>query len=156
MRNHGMVERNCVEEFGMVSRMDALHATILNYRLFHLPRVIEARRKNALLYKQLLNPDRVFIPPERESEFNTYHTFVIQVDRRDELRRELFFSGIETAIHYPVPIHLQPAGLRLSYEIGDFPETERQAERILTLPVNQSLEEADITFVSEKINSLLA
>jgi len=156
MRNHGMVERNSVEEFGMVSRMDSLQATILGFRLSRLSMVIEARRKHAALYARLLNPDRVYVPPEKEGEFNTYHTFVVQVDGRDELRHELLAKGIETAVHYPVPIHLQPAGYRLTYRAGDFPETEKQAERILTLPINQHLEEADIRYVAESVNTLLA
>ncbi len=156
MRNHGMVERNRVEEFGMVSRMDSLQATILSFRLSRLSAVIEARRKHAALYAHLLNPDRVFVPPEKEGEFNTYHTFVVQVDGRDELRHELLAKGIETAIHYPVPIHLQPAGHRLTHRVGDFPETEKQAERILTLPINQYLEEADIRYVAESVNTLVA
>jgi dTDP-4-amino-4,6-dideoxygalactose transaminase len=155
MRNHGMADRNNVEAFGMVSRMDALQATILNFRLSRLPKVIEARRKNAALYLSRLNPDCVFAPPEQESEFNTYHTFVVQVDGRDDLRRELLARGIETAVHYPVPIHLQPAGHVLPYRAGDFPETEKQAKRILTLPVNQYLQKTDIGYVADSLNNLL-
>ena len=77
------------------------------------------------------------MPPCRNEEFNTFHTFVVQVDRRDELQAYLQGRGIKTAIHYPVPIHLQPAARALGHKKGDFPVTERQAERILTLPVNQ-------------------
>ena len=83
MRNHGLIDRNNVEVFGMVSRMDALQAAILNFRLAHLHETIEARRRNANLYQQLLDPELVYFPPEKYEEFNTYHTFVIQVDRRD-------------------------------------------------------------------------
>ncbi len=153
-RNHGLVDRNNVEQFGMVSRMDALQAEILTYRLGRLPAVIEARRRNARIYHETLDPELVFFPLERDCEFNTYHTFVIQSERRDELRQDLRSRGIETAIHYPVPIHLQPAASGLKYDEGDFPVTERQARRILTLPVNQFLAEGDIRYVAESVNEL--
>lgn len=155
MRNHGLIDRNNVEVFGMVSRMDALQAAILNFRLAHLHETIEARRRNANLYQQLLDREFVYFPPEKDEEFNTYHTFVIQVDRRDELRASLASDGVETAIHYPIPIHLQAAGRRLGYQEGDFPVTELQAKRILTLPINQSLSEEQIHFVADKVNHFM-
>ena len=139
----------------MVSRMDALQAAILNFRLAHLHETIEARRRNANLYQQLLDPEFVYFPPEKYEEFNTYHTFVIQVDRRDELRASLASDGVETAIHYPIPIHLQAAGRRLGHQEGDFPVTELQATRILTLPINQSLSEEQIHFVAGKVNHFM-
>ncbi len=151
-RNHGLVTRDRVERFGQVSRMDTLQAAILGYRLGRLEDVIRRRRANAALYLERLDPAHVFVPPEREREFNTYHTFVVQVDRRDELRAFLKARGVETAIHYPVPIHLQPAAGDLGYGPGDFPVTERQAGRILTLPVNQTLVPEDIVYVSDLIN----
>ena len=155
MRNHGLIDRNNVEVFGMVSRMDALQAAILNFRLAHLHETIEARRRNANLYQQLLDPEFVYFPPEKDEEFNTYHTVVIQVDRRDELRASLAACGVETAIHYPIPIHLQAAGRRLGHQEGDFPVTELQATRILTLPINQSLSEEQIHFVAGKVNHFM-
>jgi dTDP-4-amino-4,6-dideoxygalactose transaminase len=152
LRNHGLVDRNTAVEFGFVSRMDTLQATVLDFRLGHLDDIIKRRRDNAACYCKLLNPDHVFVAPDRQIEFNTYHTFVIQSDRRDALRQHLADQGIGTAIHYPVPIHLQPAAAGLGYKPGDFPVTERQAERILTLPVNQSLTVRQIEMVSEEIN----
>ena len=107
MRNHGLVDRNTVEEFGYVSRMDTIQAAILNYRIDHLDGVIAKRRSNAMLYRELL--DSSHMPDEGEEYFNTFHTFVIQVDQRDELAAYLSDRGIQTAIHYPVPIHLQSA-----------------------------------------------
>ena len=104
------------------------------------------------MYRELLNSGHVYIPEEREEEFNTFHTFVIQCDLRDELQKYLFEKGIETAIHYPVPIHLQPAASSLGYSKGDFPVTEAQSEQILTLPIHQYLEKNDIKYVCEFIN----
>jgi dTDP-4-amino-4,6-dideoxygalactose transaminase len=94
----------------------------------------------------------VFIPPCRNHEFNTFHTLVIQGDRRDELQGWLKDRGIGTAIHYPVPIHLQPAARELGYRPGDFPVAEAQAERILTLPVNQFLSEDEVARVAGAVS----
>jgi len=76
---------------------------------------------------------------------------VIQVDRRDELQRHLREIGIKTAIHYPIPIHLQPAAAYLGHRRGDFPACEQQADRILTLPVNQSMTASDVETVAGEV-----
>lgn len=153
LRNHGMTNRDKIESFGYVSRMDNLQAAILNYRLKNLDEVIKLRRSNVNFYKKNLNPKFVFIPKEKKYEFNTYHTFVIQVSKRDKLRDFLKKHKIGTAIHYPIPIHLQPACKKFSYNKGDFPETEKQAEKILTLPINQFLNSSDLKYIVEKVNS---
>jgi dTDP-4-amino-4,6-dideoxygalactose transaminase len=132
--------------------MDSLQAAILHFRLGRLDDTVRRRRANAALYRERLDPKRVFIPEDRDREFNTYHTLVIQVDRRDELRAFLQAQGVGTAIHYPVPIHLQPASAGLGYRAGDFPVTERQAGRILTLPINQTLSPDDISYVADRVN----
>ena len=153
LRNHGLIDRNTVAEFGFVSRMDVLQAAILNYRFTKLASTIDTRRKNANFYMNHLNQEFVFFLPEQSWEYNTYHTFVIQVDKRDKLNRALAESGIETAIHYPVPIHLQPAARKFGYNLGDFPVTERQSKCILTLPIHQFLTEADLERITSAINT---
>jgi len=151
LRAHGMADRATIEEWGLVSRMDTLQAAVLNYRLDKLPDVIAKRRANAALYQKLLHHERIYVPPCRNEEFNTFHTFVVQVDRRDELQAHLKSIGIKTAIHYPVPIHLQPAAKSLGHAMGDFPMTERQAGRILTLPVNQYMSPSDVETVAGEV-----
>ena len=89
---------------------------------------------------------------ETKDQFNTYHTFVIQVNQRDELKKYLEKNGIGTAIHYPVPIHLQKCSKLLGYKKGDFPETEKQSKRILSLPINQFLRKQEIIYISNLIN----
>lgn len=153
LRSHGLVDRNVVETFGYVSRLDAIQAAVLAYRLTRLEMTIKCRRENAELYRSLLNPEFVFIPEDDLKERNSYHTFVVQVDRRDELVSHLLSCGIGTAIHYPIPIHLQPAARSFGHQLGSFPNTERQAKRILTLPINQHLDESEIRLVSQTINS---
>ena len=151
-RNHGMVNRNIVDHFGIVTRMDNLQASILNYRLKKLEEVTLQRRRNAQLYIDGIDHPNVFIPEEKNSEYNVYHTFVIQTKFRDELKEHLNKNKIDTAIHYPIPIHLQPAAKKLGYKTGDFPITERQAKEILTLPVNQFLEKNDLERIITVIN----
>lgn len=152
LRNHGFIDRDTIVEWGSVSRMDTLQAVVLRFRLSRLASVIERRRKNANVYFANLRPSGFYVPPESPSEYNTYHLFVIQVDRREDLQRFLSDRGIGTKVHYPVPIHLQPAAAYLGYPPGSLPNTERQAERILTIPINQFLTEADVVQISEAVN----
>ena len=115
--------------------------------------MIERRRRNAETYRRLLRDAPVFIPPCRNHEFNTFHVFVIQADRRNELQAHLQNRGIGTAIHYPIPIHLQPAAKSLGHKKGDFPVTERQADRILSLPIHQFLSLDDQIYVADEIKA---
>jgi dTDP-4-amino-4,6-dideoxygalactose transaminase len=156
LRNNGLADRNTVTEWGVVSRLDHLQAAVLRHRLDRLDGIVAARRRNAEQYRARLDGAVVFAPPCRPAEFNSFHTFVIQVERRDELQAFLTANGVGTAIHYPVPIHLQPAAQSLGYRPGDFPVTERQAGRILTLPVNQSLTAQEIDYVAETVNGFYA
>ena len=151
MRNHGLIDRNTVEVFGYVSRMDTLQASIIDYRLNHLKSIINKRRKNAEIYFRHLKHIPLKLLHEGNFEYNSYHTFVIQAEKRDELKSFLQKKNIETSIHYPIPIHLQPAAQYLGYEKGSFPVTERQAEQILTLPINQHLKTEDIEYVCDSI-----
>ena len=154
LRTHGMIDRNTVKQFGYVSRMDSIQAAILNFRINKLNLVTEKRRKNADLYYNMLDRSKIFIPDQRPEEYNTFHTFVIQVENRDLLKEKLAKQGIETGIHYPVPIHLQPASIGLGYKKGDFKIAENQATRILTLPINQYLKEAEIREIAHQVNKL--
>jgi dTDP-4-amino-4,6-dideoxygalactose transaminase len=153
LRNQGMSERNIVNKFGTVSRMDNIQAAILNYRFQKLENVIYKRRKNAKAYIEQLDQENIYIPKEQVYEFNSYHTFVIQSDRREKLKAHLTKNGIGSAIHYPVPIHLQPASKNLGYQKGDFPVTEKQSQQILTLPINQYLTNDDLNRIISSVNA---
>ena len=95
-------------------------------------------------HKKRLDLKNVFFPKEEKYQFNSYHTFVIQVARRNDLKKYLLKNGISTAVHYPIPIHLQPASKFLCYNKGSFPMAEMQAKKILTLPINQFLKIREI------------
>ena len=153
LRTHGMDEnRNNVKNFGYVSRMDNLQAAILNFRIKNLKKIIRIRRNNVNLYLENLDLKRVYFPFENQDQFNTYHTFVIQVEKKDQLKKFLKYKGIDTAIHYPVPIHLQRASKFLGLKNGSFPNSEEQSKKILTLPINQFLKKDEILYICKQIN----
>lgn len=156
LANHGLTDRDHAVRFGGVSRMDSLQAALLRLKLAGLGEIVDRRRAHAALYRARLDPDRVFLPDDEPHRFSTYHTLVVQVDRRDELRDALAAAGIGTAIHYPIPIHLQEAARELGYRRGDLPVAERQAGRILSLPVHQILEDDDIERVAVAVNGFFA
>lgn len=153
LRSHGMeYSRDNVKYFGYVSRMDNLQAAILNYRLNGIRKIIEKRRNNVNLYLNHLNLENVFFPIEKKEEFNTYHTFVIQVPERDKLKKYLKINGVETAIHYPIPIHLQTASKKIGLDKVLLPKTIKQSKEILTLPINQFLNKKEILYICNLIN----
>ena len=147
-----MTNRNVIKNFGYVSRMDNLQAAILNFRIKKINKIISQRRKNVKLYFKYLNNRNIYIPKEKKEEFNTYHTFVVQVESRDKLRTYLKNRGIMTSIHYPIPIHKQPAYKKMINKVSTYKNTEDQAEKILTLPIHQYLKKKEIMFISKNIN----
>jgi dTDP-4-amino-4,6-dideoxygalactose transaminase len=154
LRSHGMEEdRNNVKNFGYVSRMDNIQAAILNFRLKGLRKIIKIRRNNVKIYLENLNSSKVYFPEETSDQFNTYHTFVVQVKQRDKLKNYLKRNGVDSTIHYPVPIHLQKCSIKLGYKKGDFLTTESQAKEILSLPINQFLQNKEIVKISKLINN---
>jgi dTDP-4-amino-4,6-dideoxygalactose transaminase len=155
LRNHGLVDRDTVCEFGYVSRLDALQAAVLRYRLGRLDEMIERRRCNVALYRELLKGEPIRLPEQKPYEFHTFVNLVSQCDRRDELQRHLADKGVQTVVHYNTPIHLQPAAESLRCRKGEFPVTERLCETILALPANQSLRHQDVTYVCDEIRFLL-
>ena len=95
--------------------------------------------------------DLLILPKETSAEKSVYHTFVVQAHDRNNLQQYLKQNSIGTAIHYPVPIHLHPVAQDLGYKIGDFPKTESQSRKIISLPIYSSLEEESIEYVCHKI-----
>ena len=150
IRNHGLIDRNSIKEFGYVSRLDTLQAAFLNYRLTKLDQVIKKRKDNARLYLNQLSDLNIILPKEEIGEFHTYHTFVIQVSNRSRLINFLKQNGIETSIHYPKPINVQKPSINLNFNI-DTPNSKKQALRILSLPIHQYLTKKDIEYVCDKI-----
>ncbi|MBM4149528.1 MAG: DegT/DnrJ/EryC1/StrS family aminotransferase [Lentisphaerae bacterium] len=154
LRNIGLETRDNAVAWAGNSRLDTLQAALVMVKLRHLAEWTEARRANAAFYRTALSDlPAVRVPAESPREKCVYHTFVVQAERRDELRAFLAGKGVGTAIHYPIPIHLQTAGLSLGYGKGAFPVAENQAARILSLPVHQGLRREEAEYVVAQIRA---
>ena len=152
LRNHGHPHRDDCLEFSLNSRLDGLQAEILRIKLRGLGAVTRRRKRNAALYQSLLaGCPQVDCPQDEPGMESVYHTFVIQCEKRDHLRKHLARKGIGTAVHYPVPIHLMKVGKKLGFKKGAFPETEHLTKRILSLPIHQDLSERQIRAVALEI-----
>ena len=146
LRNHGRITKKYEHEIeGYSSRLDNLQAAILQVKLRHLNKWNESRRKNAKKYNELLNNiGGIITPYEADYAKHVYHLYVIRAEGRDKLREDLKSKGIATGIHYPIPLHLQPAYSYLDYKKGDSPVTEKTSQEILSLPMYAELSENQI------------
>jgi dTDP-4-amino-4,6-dideoxygalactose transaminase len=126
---------------GYNGRLDAVQAGILRTKLGHLADWNAERQAHASRYNELLraNTDTVHLPYEPSWSRAVYHLYVVQVADRDIVRQRLSSAGVETGIHYPIPLHLQKAYSNLGYGPGAFPVAEAAAGRILSLPMYPSL-----------------
>lgn len=154
LRNLGLPTRDDCTVWSSNSRLDTIQAAILLVKLKYLNDWTERRRANAAFYRQALADVPGVCPPgERPIEKAVYHTFVIQAEQRDELKQYLAAHGVGTAIHYPVPIHLQTVAAELGYEPGSFPMAEQQAKRILSLPIYPELQTVELEYVAQTIQN---
>ena len=148
LRSHGQREKYRYLVRGRNSRLDTLQAAILLAKLEHLDRWNEARRAHARRYGELLAGLPLALPVERPENRHVYHQYTIRVRRRDEVRRLLSEAGIGTAVHYPIPLHLQPAWKGLGYGEGDLPVAEQAAREVLSLPLYPELTPAGVERVA--------
>lgn len=150
LRNYGQPKTYVSTIPGYNSRLDEVQAGILNVKLKHLERWNLRRREIAEEYNRELEGivKTPLIVPGNEP---IYHLYVIRTEDRDSLRRYLKENGIDTKVHYPVPIHLQPGFSGLGYSRGDFPNSERASEEILSLPMFPELEAREINKICKKI-----
>jgi dTDP-4-amino-4,6-dideoxygalactose transaminase len=138
--------------WGSNSRLDTLQAAILLVKMKYLEAWTERRRSHAAYYqKRLKTISGLQLPADRPHEKSVYHTFVIQAGRRDDLRSYLAEHGVETAVHYPIPLHLHQAAAALGYPAGSFPVAERQAARILSLPIFSELAPDDLEYIVQTV-----
>lgn len=152
LRQYGWRERYVSEVPGYNSRLDELQAAILRVKLAHLAAHNAARRSLAACYDELLAGTPLILPGVRVDCEHVYHLYVAQSNRRSELQRYLKQQGIATAIHYPAPVHRQPAYARLGYGPGSLPVTERLAGCILSLPLYPQLQPVQVERVAQTIS----
>ena len=155
LRNYGQKEKYQHLFRGYNRRLDTLQAAILRVKLKYLEKWNAARRWNAALYHRFLEGSGVVLPGEARGAESVWHLYVIRAEQRDILRERLVSRGVSASIHYPIPIHLQPAYRDLGYSRGDFPVTEAHAQQILSLPMYAELTSEQIEFVALTIRDLL-
>jgi dTDP-4-amino-4,6-dideoxygalactose transaminase len=129
-------------------RMDGLQGAILRVKLRHLDAWTEARRAIATEYDQLLTKAEVITPTVMPYSHHVYHIYAVRSTERDLLQQHLHEQGIQTGIHYPIPVHLQPAYADLGYQLGDFPHSELASREVLSLPMFAELSSVQIKAVS--------
>jgi len=151
LREYGWRERYVSEVPGMNSRLDALQAAILRVKLHYLDDDVARRRANAALYNRLLAPTGLQLPSEVSGTRHAFHQYVIQTTRRDDLQVWLRAHRIGTLVHYPVPVHVQPAYLGRLGKPGSFPCCELAAKRVLSLPLFPELDSDRIQHVAQLI-----
>lgn len=151
MRHYGQRIKNVHTLLGWNKRLDNIQAAILRIKLKRLSKWNRQRILNARLYDKLLKSLPVITPQETQNQESNYHLYIIRVKKRDELAKYLSNKGIQTGIHYPIPIHLQPAYSDLGYNSGDFPVAEKLAKEILSLPMFPELEKNEINYICRQI-----
>ena len=136
LRAHGSSQKYFHEEIGVNSRLDTLQAAILSVKLRHLEEWNGRRRRIARFYSwNLAGVGDIVVPCEEPRCFHVYHQYTVRTKKRDELADYLKKGGVPTAIHYPLPLHFQPAFRYLGHKEGDFPEAEKAAKEALSLPI---------------------
>jgi dTDP-4-amino-4,6-dideoxygalactose transaminase/carbonic anhydrase/acetyltransferase-like protein (isoleucine patch superfamily) len=153
VRDHGRTEKYKHQIIGGNHRLDTLQAAVLLVKLKYLAKWNDARVRVAAAYRDGLKGLPLRLPQEDEDGRHVYHQFVLRLQGRDRLREHLDAKGVATGIHYPIPLHLQPALENLGYRKGDFPVTERAADEVLSLPMYPELTDKQVARVVEAVRS---
>lgn len=156
MRNCGQREKYTHVMLSYNRRLDTLQAAILRVKLRYLDQWNALRRQWAGLLNELLADSGAALPVTRPENEHVFHLYVVQVEERSAVQEFLKQRNIATGIHYPLPIHLQPAYAELGYKQGDFPVTEAAAKRILSLPMFAELTESEVRYIAEMFKAAIA
>lgn len=154
MRDWGQEEKYHHVIRGFNYRMEGFQGAILGVKLKYLEQWTEARRAHARRYSELLAPLGIEVPVEAPNTRHVFHVYAIRVPDRDRVQKELQAAGIATAIHYPIPVHLQKAFAQLGYKPGDFPISEQLAATVLSLPMYPEMSEEQLREVVETVHGI--
>ncbi len=154
-RNHGLKSRDECEFFSLNSRLDSLQAEILSVKLNHLPKWNERRRSIAKRYNEAF-ADFFRVPVIAENEYSVFHTYIIQTERRDELKEFLTSKNVDSKIHYPIPIHEQQAWKDYAPDRISYPKTEKQSKEILSLPIFPELTDEQVDHVIQAVSQFFS
>ena len=156
LRDHGQACKYHHSMIGWNCRMDGIQAAVLQIKLRHLDRGNQLRRSHAAHYDRALSGiEEVVTPVQAAYAWHVYHVYAIRVPDRNELMRLLADKGIGCGVHYPIPIHLQPAYRNLGYQRGAFPITERCASEFVSLPMYPELSLDQIEMVAENVREVI-
>jgi dTDP-4-amino-4,6-dideoxygalactose transaminase len=133
---------------GFNYRMDGVQGAVLGVKLKYLEAWTEARRSHAAEYTRRLTGTAASAPTERPASRHVYHQYVVRVPERDAWRAALTEAGVQTGVHYPIPVHLQPAYADLGYSRGDFPIAEQAAAEVLSLPMFPEMTDQQIESIA--------
>lgn len=154
LRNHGRMEKYKHEIEGTNSRLDEIQAAVLRVKLRYLNKWNVLRRRNAYIYDKIFkDSDKITIPKKIKNVEPVYYFYVVRVKNRDAVLKKLKKYGVSSGIHYPIPLHLQPAYKYLGYKKGDFPNAEKAAKEILSLPVYPELTIKQIEYIAKKLQA---
>jgi len=154
LRDHAQSQKYFHDEIGYNYRMDSFQAAVLSIKLKHLDAWNTARIDRAQCYTDLLKDSSYKLPAHFSDSECIWHCYVIETAERDRVRSALQDAGIQTAVHYPLPVHLQKAYVHLGYQSGDLPVTEALCEKCLSLPIYPELSKAKISRVASVLLDL--
>jgi dTDP-4-amino-4,6-dideoxygalactose transaminase len=154
LRNHGEDASRLHVESGYCSRLHGLQAAFLSEKLPHLDDWNALRMSAAALYDEALASAAAVLPGRAEGVTHVFHLYVVRVRDRDSCREELGRQGIQTGIHYVVPLHLEPAFAFLGYKQSDFPVAERAADSMISLPMFPYIDRDEVLRVSEAVGEV--
>lgn len=160
LRNHGLKNRDEISTFGYNSRLDSIQAIVGNWLIPQTVDITNKRRANAQFYDDAFRKMDGFVQlaPRREHVKQCFHLYMFEVDpkHRDPLLKFLVDAGVEAKVHYPIPLYQQEGLAHLGYKAGDFPVTDKQAKRIVSLPVDQHLSREEQTYCITMVQEYFA
>ena len=156
LRDHGQIEKYRHIEEGSTARLDEVQAAILRVKLKHLEDWNERRRALARRYIDGLRGIDITLPTETPESRHVYHLFTVRLKDREGVRTTLAERGIATGVHYPIPLHLQPVNTWMGLGEGAFPESERAAQEVLSLPLFPEMTEEQVDLVCGALREVVA
>ncbi len=151
LRFHGSGGTYDYQCAGWCSRLDEVQAAILRVKLKRLAEWNGARRRHAAIYNEMLEGCGLALPCELPGDEHVWHQYTLRGERRDDLKQHLAADGIDSAVYYPGPLHIQPAYAKFGYKPGDMPEAEKTCREVLSLPVYPELPDDSVRRVAESV-----
>jgi dTDP-4-amino-4,6-dideoxygalactose transaminase len=156
LRDHGRNDKYRHLMVGVNGRLDTLQAAVIRVKLRHLDDWNARRRAIARIYDHLFRNCDLQVPVVSDDVEPVYHIYALRLDDREKVQGDLKRQGISTGVHYPIPLHLQPAYRGLGYERGDFPESEQAAAQVLSLPMYPELTDEQVERISKAVKTAIA